>query len=52
MDESGPMIAPINAQTVDPRVVLFAATGAVCTELPVQISASYTMPGESGCFCS
>jgi hypothetical protein len=47
-----PISADANNECSDEGDVLFAATGAVCTELPIQISASYTMPGDSGCFCS
>jgi hypothetical protein len=50
------VIAPISAETSnqcrDQGEVLFSATGSLCTEQPIQISASYSMPGDSGCFCS
>jgi hypothetical protein len=48
------VVAPITASTLgdceEQGEVQFAATGAVCTELPVQISASYTI--DANCFCS
>jgi hypothetical protein len=50
------VIAPMTASTDGPcedqGTVFYAATGAVCTEQPIEIAASYEIVGPKECFCS
>jgi hypothetical protein len=47
-----PMTASTAGECTDQGTLSYQATGTVCTELPIEIPISYTITGQSACFCS